>query len=81
MSEKYKFHDPDALHFITITISEWINIFTKPAYCEIIIDALKYCQINKGLIIHAWVIMSNHLHLIVSRNDQPLLSEILRDFK
>ncbi len=81
MSEKYKFNDPDDIYFITPTITGWVDIFTKPAYCEIILNSLKYCQENKGLVIHAWVIMSSQIHLIVSRNSKPLLSEILRDFK
>jgi len=81
MSEKYKFNDPDENYFITPTITGWVDIFTKSEYCEIILNSLKYCQENKGLVIHAWVIMSSHMHLIVSRNSKPLLSEILRDFK
>ena len=81
MSDKYKFHNPDGVYFITSTITNRVDVFTKPAYCGIIIDSLKYCQENKGLVVHAWVIMTNHLHLIVSRNAKPLLSEILRDFK
>ena len=37
-------------------------------------------QKNKGLEIFAWVIMSNHIHLLV-KSDQEELSGILRDFK
>ena len=40
----------------------------------------KYCQAEKGLVLHSWCIMSNHLHLIVSAKNNDL-SEILRDFK
>lgn len=81
MSEKYKFHNPDGIYFTTTTITAWVNLFTKPVYCEIILDSLRFCQKNKGLIIHAWCLMSNHLHLIISRNQKPFLYEILRDFK
>ena len=81
MSEKYKFHNPDGVYFVTSTITDWVDIFTKSAYCNIVVDSLKYCQHNKGLVIHAWVIMSNHIHLIISRKSKPLLSEIVRDFK
>ena len=31
--------------------------------------------------LHAWVIMSNHLHLIVSAKDEEKLADIIRDFK
>jgi len=81
VSEKYKFHNPDSVYFVTSTITDWVDIFTKSAYCNIVVDSLKYCQQNKGLVVHAWVIMTNHIHLIISRNSKLLLSEIMRDFK
>ena len=40
-----------------------------------------FCQQKKGLEIYAWVLMSNHLHLLVSAADGFHLSNILRDFK
>lgn len=81
MSEKYRFYDPNAVYFTTSTIVDWINVFTQPLYCEIILDSLRYCQKHKKLIIHAWVIMSNHIHMIISRSGDPELSDIMRDFK
>ncbi len=81
MSEKYKFYDPDEMYFITPTIIGWVDVFTRSRYCELVLDSLRYCQKNKGLVIHAWVIMSNHLHLIVSRSSESTLQDIIRDFK
>jgi putative transposase len=50
--------------------------------CEYCIESLRYCIKEKGLEIYAWVIMSNHLHLIIARKeDGNGLSEIVRDFK
>ena len=81
MSDKYKFHNPDGVYFVTTTVTEWVNLFTKPEYCEIILNSLKYCQKEKGLVIHAWCVMSNHLHLIISKNGEVSLGDIMRDFK
>lgn len=82
MSEKYKFNDPDGLYFITLTIVKWVNVFSDMGNIDIIVKSLQFCQMKKGLIIHCWCIMPNHLHLIISRSDQKFsLSEILRDFK
>ncbi len=50
-------------------------------YKDILIDALKYCQENKGLCLHAYVIMSNHVHLIASVAEGHNLSNFVRDFK
>ena len=40
-----------------------------------------YCQKEKGLIIYAWVLMSNHLHAIVGSSEEIKVSDIWRDFK
>ncbi len=68
-------------HFLTITIIEWIDVFTKPQYFQIIIDSLKYCRENKGLLLYEFVIMTNHLHLIASAKEEYKLSQIISDFK
>ncbi|MBR5351958.1 MAG: transposase [Prevotella sp.] len=69
------------LFFTTSTVVDWVDIFTRPTYKHIVIESLAYCQERKGLCIHAWVLMSNHLHLVVSVNDGVELGYILRDFK
>lgn len=65
MSRTHKIHDQDGIYFVTFTIIHWIDLFTRSDYSQLVIDSLKYCQENKGLRIHAFVIMSNHLHLII----------------
>jgi putative transposase len=60
MSEKYKAKQIGELYFITVTVVDWVDLFTRPIYKEVIIDSLKYCQQAKGLNIHAYVIMPNH---------------------
>lgn len=71
---------PDELFFVTMTIVNWIDIFTRKIYFDFIIDNLKYCQEKKGLEIYEYVIMTNHIHMICLGNNVPL-SDILRDFK
>src|SRR5690606_9122066 len=44
-------------------------------------DSLNYCISNKGLECNAWVLMSNHMHLIVRAIAPARLSDIIRDFK
>lgn len=80
MSEKYKFHDPKGIYFTTSTIVFWIDLFTRPIYKHLIVDALRYCRKEKGLIVHAWCLMPSHLHMIVSSEGEDL-SSIFSDFK
>lgn len=69
------------MYFITLTVVEWIDVFTRPAHKHVILDSLRYCQNNKGLLIHAWCMMSNHLHFLASTKEGYHLSNVLRDFK
>jgi REP element-mobilizing transposase RayT len=69
------------VYFLTLTIIEWIDVFTKPAYKHLIVDSLNYCIKNKGLEVYCWCLMSNHLHLVASAESENNLSDILRDFK
>jgi len=68
-------------YFLTMTVVDWVDIFTRPVYKHIIVDSLKYCQKEKGLIIFSWCLMSNHLHLIAGAPEGYNLSDIIRDFK
>ena len=79
----YKIEDQFATYFLTLGVVGWVDIFTRKECRQIIIDGLKFCQSNKGLIIYAYVIMSNHLHLIASAevSKSSGLSSIIRDFK
>lgn len=69
------------IYFVTDTIVDWVDIFTRPEYKQIAVESLSYCQANKGLAIYAWVLMSNHLHAIVGSDSEIPLSDIWRDFK
>ena len=68
-------------YFLTMTIINWIDIFTKPVYKHIIVDSLNYCVKEKGLIIYGWCLMTNHLHMIASAENDLNLSDIIRDLK
>jgi REP element-mobilizing transposase RayT len=80
MSEKYKVIDSKAPTFITITVVDWVDLFTRPVYCNILDESLNYCIKEKGLSVHAYVYMTSHIHLIVTAFDGEL-QNIIRDFK
>ena len=78
---RYKIINQKGIHFLTLTIVEWIDLFTRQVYKEIIIDSLRYCQKEKGLIVYAYVIMPSHLHLILQAGGDDTLSKILQSLK
>lgn len=81
MSRSYKFHDPHGTYFITFATVEWVDVFTRRAYKDLLVDSLRHCQEKKGLLLYAWVIMSNHVHLIAAAKEGHALPDILRDLK
>ena len=81
MGFAYKFSNPDGIYFVTSAVVEWVDAFTRSHYCDIVVSSLKHCIEKKGLVLHAWVIMPNHIHLIISRRGEASLSDIMRDFK
>ncbi len=81
MSTKYKASNVDSAYFITITTVGWIDVFTRLSQKTAIMDSLRYCQMQKGLTVFAYCLMSNHLHLFCKAAGTCTLPEIMRDFK
>ena len=77
----YVIRDQQAIYYMTFTVVGWIDVFTRQQYRDLMIASLKYCQQKKGLHLHAYVIMSNHVHLIASVDEGFTLSEFVRDSK
>ena len=81
MSRKYKFNNPEGVYFVSFSVMNWIDAFTRSEYKDILIKNLVFCQRFKGLDIFAWCIMTNHVHLIIRAQEGYQLKDILRDFK
>jgi putative transposase len=41
------------IHFITFAVVQWVDVFTRREYADIVIKSLKFCQNKKGLKIYA----------------------------
>ncbi|MBL7807376.1 MAG: transposase [Saprospiraceae bacterium] len=78
---RYKILDQHGLNFVTLTVVDWVDVFIRKSYKDILLDSLRHCQKEKGLVVYAYVIMSSHIHLIVEASGSIPLSDILRDFK
>lgn len=68
-------------YFITMTVVDWIDVFSRQNHRDAIISSLRYCIQNKGLNVYAYCIMTNHLHMVVNCDAPFLLSDVIRDFK
>ncbi len=59
--EKYPIYWPQ---FYTATILEWKHLLKPDKYKDIIIQSLQYLTSNEQITLYAFVIMSNHIHLV-----------------
>ncbi len=80
MPTGYQIEDQAGCYYLTFQVIDWIDIFTRNNYCKVILDSFEYCRQNKGLQLWAYVIMTNHVHVIVSAKNENL-SDVVRDFK
>jgi REP element-mobilizing transposase RayT len=76
----YKIRNKAAIHFITFAVVEWVDVFTRPLYKDILLESIRHCQVHRDLLLHAWCLMTNHIHMILSARNNDT-SDILRDFK
>jgi len=78
----YNIDDQYATYFVTLTVVGWVDLFTRKECQDILINALRHCQKEKGLVINAYALMPSHIHLIVRSEESGVgLSNILRDLK
>ena len=70
------------LFFLTTTIVEFIKVFIKDVYCDILIKNIKHYQEKYKFEILAYVIMPTHFHWLIMVNPKyGTVSDIKRDIK
>ena len=47
MAEVYRILDQQASYFIILTVIDWIDVFTKKEYKDILVDSLNYALHKK----------------------------------
>ena len=74
----FKVLDSAYPHFVTSSIVNWIPLFRNPDLSEIVLNSLRYLQRQHILILYGYVIMEDHIHLIIEADD---VSKTMRSFK
>ena len=63
-ADGYQIRNQSATHYLTFSIEGWVDLFSRKIYKDLILESFAYCQKNKNLCIHAFVIMTNHVHTL-----------------
>jgi len=77
---RYKIYEPTHPHFVTCTILHWLPIFTRKESVDIILNSLKFLQKQDNLKLHAYVILENHLHMVLRSDDLQKSMESFKKF-
>jgi len=81
MSRSHKFHNPKGVYFVSFAVTDWIDAFSRREYRDIVLDSLRFCQNEKGMVIFAWCIMTNHVHLVFRTIENQKPDTVLGDMK
>ncbi len=76
----YKIRDQESIHYVTFSVVYWIGLSSRQRYRDILLNNLCYYQQKKGLVVYGYVIMSDHMHLIL-KSEIGKLIDTIRDYK
>jgi putative transposase len=60
------------MYFISFAVVNWIDLFIRKEYKDIVLDSWRFCQKEKDLEIYGRCIMTSHVHMIVDSKGRPL---------
>ena len=66
--------------FYTATIYKWLHVLESPKAKQIVLDSLSFLVKNRRIIVYAFVIMPNHIHLIWQIQKGHKRADVQRDF-
>ena len=67
-------------YFFTATINSWKPLLKNDQRKEIILNSIKYMANNNRASIHAFVIMPNHVHVVLTLHERETTKDFQRDF-
>jgi REP element-mobilizing transposase RayT len=80
-SKENTFPAKQACYFLTFNTVDWVDIFIRPVYKQIIVHSLNHFIAQKGLNVYAWCLMTNHLHLLAQAKENCVIAGIEKEFK
>ncbi|MDN5217498.1 transposase [Fulvivirgaceae bacterium BMA12] len=80
MGTAYQIRDQGGSYFLTFQVVGWVDVFSRQLYRDIILESFRFCRASKGMILYSYVIMTNHVHVMM-RSESGDLSGLVRDFK
>lgn len=79
MEKRYRIEG--SIFYITSVIYSRLNIFVQPSFIIPIIDSLNYYRYQYSCKLIGFVIMPDHIHLLIFPQVERAITDFMRDFK
>jgi putative transposase len=76
-----RFQHSGQIHFITFGCYHRHRLFTEATSCRVFEEALERVRTSFGVVIHGYVVMPDHVHLLVSEPERMSLADALKSLK
>ncbi len=76
-----RFHIEGHIYYITTVVYKRLPIFTRPNFIIPLYDSLNFYRYNQAFKLLGYVIMPDHIHLIIWPCGKSTISDIMRDYK
>ncbi|MFH0991232.1 MAG: hypothetical protein V1799_14585 [bacterium] len=75
---RYKIFETHQPYFMTMTVVDWLPLFSQPSFAEIFISSLRFIHTDRRVTLYAYVLLEDHSHLIAHAEELP---KVMKEFK
>ena len=76
-----RFYDRDYVYFITTVTRQRFPYFKEELFCQLFIENLKLCKKLKDVLLYGFIILPDHVHLMLKPNGKFNISQIMHAIK
>lgn len=76
-----RFHHTGQSHFITFTCYHRLPKLDTGQSRDLAVAALEHARVKYGFLVYAFVVMPEHVHLLISEPDRASVAEAIQSFK
>ncbi len=81
MPKRRRIYTDNTLHFVTFTVKDFVPVFSIESVALRLGGVLEFYDKKAAYRLHAYVIMPEHVHLLVERHVEKTIGAIVRDIK
>jgi len=71
----------DACYFVTSKTFDNYPYFREPIFCDLFVENLRLCKLVKGFLLFGWVVIYDHIHLLIQPSDKFDISKVMQFLK